>query len=181
MKQFRLLFLVFGLLIAFSTVANETGDPVINAIKSEYSQAKNIIKSNDKNKATRNSMTTTMRYLVPGKGMATETVQFFFNTEQFGENNEFVNYQLFFVTRQYKLGDRKCYEEYLYNNNSQPVFVFIQDYDDNGKRQDKRFYYLDGSIYKTLGPTMDYEDLSTMIQAQDYRQSFDNLIRNAKE
>ncbi len=163
-------------------LAMSAGDDVITSIRSEYNQAQATIKQNKSTKA-KNDMVTTMRYDVPGKGAAVETLHFFFKVEQFGPVGEFVNYQLFFVTRQLSLGGHKSYEEYLYDSQTgQLVFSVKQERDSKGSLIEKRLYYRDGTIFSTEGGTLDlYEEELTYFLGQDYRHAFDNLIRNAKE
>ena len=157
-------------------------DAVITSISKEYNQAQATIKTHKRSQA-KNDMVTTMRYDVPGKGAAVETLHFFFNVEQYGDQGEFINYQLFFVTRQLSLGGRKYYEEYLYDSQTgQLSFTVKRDYDSDGNRVEKRFYYRDGTIYRTVGGPLNlYEDELTYFLGQDYRHAFDNLMRNAKE
>ena len=173
---------LMALMLTAGLRAAAEDDAVITDIGKQYHQALTTIKQH-KRTAAKHDMVTTMRYEVPGKGAAVETLHFFFNLEQFGENGEFVNYQLFFVTRQLRLAGRHYYEEYLYDNRSgQLAFAVKRDYDSAGKRVEKRFYYRDGTIYRTTGaPLGQYEDDLTMMLSQDYRHAFDNLIRNAKE
>ena len=92
-------------------------------------------------------------------------------------------YPLYFVTRQYNIGKKKYYEEYLFGSEGDRLlFALIQDYDDNGKRFDRRYYFNNGSVYKLIGPdATPFQQESVTYQASELRRAFDNLIRNPKE
>ena len=180
MKTIRqILLLALGLLALTATAGDD--DAVIRDIRAAYAQAHADIKAAGKSKTTRNDMVCTLRYQVPGKGTADEKISFYSRLEQFGDSGQYVNYSLYFVTRQLKVGGRKYYEEYLFNRHSTPIFVYKRDYDAHGKEVDKRFYYNDERLYRTMGPMEQYDGEATYFQARDYRQAFDNLIGNAKE
>ena len=167
-------------------VAAEEPDPVISPIRAAYQQAKESIK---KNKSMGNEMVTTLHYTVRGKGKTTETLHFFYNTEEGtylltdDQDPHFFFYPLNFVTRSYNIGKKKFYEEYLYEPSSQQLlFALTQDYDENDKRFDRRFYFLDGNLYSVIGP----EATSFMVdhvvyQANELRNAFDWIIQNPKE
>ena len=181
MRLFRQTLLLAALLAFSSALAVDSSDPVILSIRNCYNKAQEAVKNNGKDKQKRSDMVTTLHYMVPGSGPTTETLQFFFNMALFGEESEFVDYRLYFITRKYNLGNRKFYEEYLYDN-GQLVFVFKQGYNSDGKKVDKRLYYRNGEIYQVVGElTEPYETEITRYLANDYLVSFNNLIRNAKE
>lgn len=182
MKLYRKTLLLMGWMVALQMVASEPADAVIAHIRSEYNKAHAAMKENARHSPDRSDMVTTLHYMVPGCGPTTETLQFFFRMKQYGEE-QFVDYQLYFVTRKYNVAARKYYEEYLFDDETgMLVFVAKQDYDDNLKRVEKRLYYRDGELYKATGGTLGkYEDELAYMLGQDYRQAFNNLIRNAKE
>ncbi len=180
MKTLRQTLLLLAIVAVGISAAAQEADPVIASIRQAYDKACQTIKRGDKN--ARNEMVSTLKYQVPGSGQVTETFRFFSRLEVFGENNEFTNYALYFVTRQYKIAGRKYYEEYLFNRNSTPIFVFKQGYDEAGKKTEKRLYYQNGTIYSVVGElTETYEAEISYAYATEFRQAFDNLIRNAKE
>ena len=182
-------FLLMGCTIMALVAAAEQPDPVISSIQEAYQQAKESMK---KNKGMGNEMVTTLNYTVRGKGKTTETLHFFYNTvegtywlaEGDDRDPHFFYYPLYFVTRSYNIGKQKYYEEYLFDPSSQRLlFALTQDYDENGKRFDRRFYFHDGSIYNIVGPTITDNFMVDMViyQADDLRHAFDWIIQNPKE
>ena len=166
MKTLRQALLISCFLVAFTALALQPDDAVITSISNAYSQAKEAIKSG-KNQG--NEMVTTFNYTVRGEGKTTETLHFF--------------YPLYFITRSYNIGKRKYYEEFLFDTDTdQLIFAFMQDYDQNGKKIDRRFYFKDGSVYDTLGPAPSpYMAEQVMQQATELKLAFNNISRNPKE
>ena len=185
MKLLRTL-LLMGCTIAALVAAAQQSDPVISSINESYQQAK---ESSKKNKGMGNEMVTTLNYTVYGQGKTTETLHFFYNTVQGtymitdDSDPHFFYYPLYFVTRSYNIGKKKYNEEYLFDSSSQRLlFVLTQDYDENGKRFDRRFYFHDGSLYHVIGPpATDFMKDMVFYQAEDLRHAFDWMIRNPKE
>ena len=178
--------MLMGCAIVALAMAAEQPDPVIASITDAYQQAKAATK---KNKGMGNEMVTTLDYTVLGKGKTTETLHFYFNSVQGtylltdDQDPHFIYYPLYFITRSYNIGKQKYYEEYLFDSTSQRLlYASTQDYDDNGKRIDRQFYFLDGSVYNVIGPaaTPFMEDCVIM-QADELRHAFDWIIRNPKE
>ncbi|MBQ2483837.1 MAG: hypothetical protein II519_00815 [Muribaculaceae bacterium] len=185
MKKNRQILLAVCAMMALVAVAQQP-DPVVASINDALSQAK--VEMN-KNKGMGNEAVTTLNYTVRGNGKTTETVHFYYKTVEgtyiLTEDRDphFFYYPLFFVTRNYNIGKKKYYEEYLFDSSSQRLlFALTQDYDADGKRFDRRFYFKDGATYFVDGPTMEpyMEDL-VMYQGNDLRIAFDNLMRNPKE
>lgn len=185
MKNLRQLLLTAFAIIALAAAA-EQPDPVISSIRDAYQLAK---ESSKKNKGMGNEMVTTLNYTVRGKGKTTETLHFFYNTVEgtyaMTEDRDphFFYYPLYFVTRSYNIGKQKYYEEYLFNPSSQRLlFALTQDYDENGKRFDRRFYFHNGSVYSVDGPGItSFMKEHVYYQAEELRLAFDWLIRNPKE
>ena len=186
MAYFRQILLT-ACMITILSVSAEQADPVISSIQNAYQQAKESMK---KNKGMGNEMVTTLNYTVRGNGKTTETLHFFYNTDEGtywlaeGDNRDphFYFYPLYFVTRNYNIGKKKYYEEYLYDINQRLIFALTQDYDENGKRFERRFYFQEGNVYHVIGP----EPTSFMVdnviyQANELRLAFDWIIRNPKE
>lgn len=187
MNHLRQILLTACMITALAAVA-EQPDPVISSIQNAYQQAKESMK---KNKGMGNEMVTTLNYTVRGQGKTTETLHFFYNTaegtywlsEDDNRDPHFFYYPLYFVTRNYNIGKKKYNEEYLFDPSSQRlIFALTQDYDENGKCFDRRFYFHNGSIYNVIGPTatpfmIDY----VFYLADELRHAFDWLIRNPKE
>ncbi len=187
MNILRQILLCTCMITALAATA-EQSDPVISSIQNAYQQAKESMK---KNKGMGNEMVTTFNYTVRGNGKTTETLHFFYNTVQGtywleeGDDRDphFLYYPLYFVTRNYNIGKNKYYEEYLFDSSSQKLlFALTQDYDENGKRFDRRFYFHDGSIYNVIGPAATpYMIDHVFYQANDLRLAFDWIIQNPKE
>ena len=174
-------------MIATLAVAAEQPDPVISSIKDAYQKAKESMK---KNKGMGNEMVTTLNYTVRGQGKTTESLHFFYTTDQGtywlaeGDDRDphFFYYPLYFVTRSYNIGKKKYYEEYLYDSSQNLLFALTQDYDENGKRFDRRFYFHDRSIYHVIGPEPTPFMVDDVIyRANELRLAFDWIIRNPKE
>ena len=178
--------LLMGCAIMALAVAAQQSDPVIASINDAYQQAK---ESTKKNKGMGNEMVTTFNYTVLGKGKSTETIHFYYNTVQgtymFTEDRDphFLYYPLYFITRSYNIGKNKYNEEYLFDSYSQRLlFVLTQDYDENGKRFDRRYYFHNGELYDMIGrEATDFTKELVVIQADELRHAFDWLIRNPKE
>ena len=190
MKSIRQILLTTCMIIALTAAAEqaEQADPVISSIRAAYQHAKESMK---KDKGMGNEMVTTLNYTVRGKGKTTETLHFFYTTDEGtywlaeGDDSDphFFYYPLYFVTRGYNIGKQKFYEEYLFDPSNQALlFALIQDYDENGKRIERRFYFHDRNFYHVIGP----EATSFMVecasyQADELRHAFDWIIRNPKE
>lgn len=187
MKIFRTL-LLLGCAITALIAAAQQPDPIIASINKAYQEAK---ESTKKNKSLGNEMVTTLSYTVHGQGKTTETLHFFYNTVQgtywmpddSDADPHFLYHPLYFVTRSYNIGKLKYNEEYLFDSSSQRLlFASIQDYDENGKRLDRQFYFHDGSTYLVLGPpATDFMQDHVIYQANDLRLAFDWIIQNPKE
>lgn len=179
---------VLTLAAAAQDYAAEQSDPVITSIREAYRKAKDAIK---KNKGMGNEMVTTLNYTVKGKGKTSETLHFFYTTIQGtyllgdGDNRDphFFYYPLNFITRSYNIGKQKYYEEYLFDPESQRLlFVLTQDYDENGRRFDRRYYVDEGTVYRVAGPeATSFQKDVIIYQADELRHAFDWLIRNPKE
>lgn len=185
MKSIRQIMIAMCAIMALAAAAQQP-DPVIEFIRNAYQQAKENIK---KGKAMGNEMATKLNYMVYGQGKTTETLHFFYKTVQGtylmsdDRDPHFNYYPLYFVTRNYNIGKKKYYEEYLFDSESQRLlFALTQDYDENGKRFDRRFYYHNGDIYKVIGPAATtLMEQSVFYQAEELRHAFDWLLRNPKE
>ena len=186
MKSLRVILLA-TCMIAVLTVAAEQPDPVISSIQTAYQKAKESMKNN---KGMGNEMVTTLDYTVRGNGKTTEKLHFFYNTVQGtywlseGDDRDphFNYYPLYFITRSYNIGKKKYNEEYLYDVNQRLIFALTQDYDENGKRFDRRFYFQDGSLYHIIGPEPTAFMVDNVIyQSNELRLAFDWIIRNPKE
>ncbi len=185
MKYLRTLLLMGCAIMALAAAAQQP-DPVIASINDAYQKAKEATK---KNKSMGNEMVTTLNYTVRDQGKTTEELHFYYNTIQgtyaFVEDRDphFFYYPLYFVTRSFNVGKLKYNEEYLFDSTSQRLlFAKTQDYDEQGKRYDRRFYFNEGSLYHLVGPppTEFMVDL-VIFFAEDLRRAFDCIIRNPKE
>lgn len=185
MKHFRELIL-FALctVVAFGAVA-EDPDPLISSIDAAYEQAHVAMK---KNKSMGNEMVTKITRSVRGKGKTTETIRFYYNTVEGtylgndGSDSKFFYHPLYFITRSYNIGKQKYYEEYLFDDNQNLLYALTQDYDENGKRIERRFYYDEGTLYADQGPEPEPQmDQFVLMQANELRHGFDWLIQNPKE
>lgn len=179
--------LLMGCAIAALAAAAQQNDPVISSINEAYQQAREATK---KNKNMGNEMVTTLNYTVRGQGKSTETLHFFYNTVQGtywmtdeGEDPHFFYYPLYYITRSYNIGKKKYNEEYLFDSSSQRLlFALTQDYDEQGKRFDRRFYYHEGNLYHVVGPpATDFMKDRVFYQADELRHAFDWILRNPKE
>lgn len=186
MKTIRQTLLISCMIVVLTAAAAQPDDAVVTSIRNAYSQAKEAIKSG-KNQG--NEMVTTLNYTVRGEGKTTETLHFFYKTVQgtymMDDDGDphFYYYPLYFITRSYNIGKRKYYEEFLFDTDTeQLIFAFMQGYDENGKKIDRRFYFKDGSVYDTLGPApTPYMEEQVMLQADELKRAFNNIARNPKE
>ena len=83
----------------------------------------------------------------------------------------------------YNIGKKKYNEEFLFDSSSQRLlFVITQDYDENGKRFDRRFYFHEGSFYHLMGPpATDFMIDQVFYLADELRHAFDWILQNPKE
>ena len=187
MKNLRQILFLACMITALAVAAQES-DPVISSIHDAYQQAKESLK---KNKGLGNEMVTTLDYTVRGQGKTTETLHFYYKTVQGtywlaeGDDRDphFNYYPLYYVTRSYNIGKKKYFEEFLFDSSSQSLlFAMTQDYDEKGKRFDRRFYFQDRSLYHVIGPEpTPFMVDNVMYQANELRLAFDWIIRNPKE
>ncbi len=185
MKFFRILLLMGCAIVAFAAVAQEY-DPVIASIDEARQQAKESIK---KNKSMGNEMVTTVNYTVRGQGKTTKTVRFYFNTAQGtyfmpdDSDPHFFYHPLYYVTSSYNIGKKKYNEEYLFDSYSQRLmYLMTQDYDANGKFIERKIYFHEGSVYFVQGPPIDdFMEAVYLMQANELKIAFDNIIGNPKE
>ncbi|MBP5498923.1 MAG: hypothetical protein J6X81_06115 [Muribaculaceae bacterium] len=187
MKSLRQILLSVCMIMALAATA-EQPDPVIASINDAYQQANESMK---KNKGMGSEMVIDFGYTVRGKGKSNEKLHFYYTTVQGtywlaeGDDRDphFFYYPLYFVTRDYNVGKQKFHEEYLFDNSSQRlVFALTQDYDEKGKRFDRRFYFHEGSVYHVEGPAAtEFEQECVGYQAEELRHAFDWIIRNPKE
>ena len=186
MKIFRSILLMGCAIMALAAAAQQS-DPVIASINEAYRQAKESIK---KNKDMGNEMVTKLNRTVRGQGKTTETLHFFYNTVQGtywitneDEDPHFLYYPLYYITRSYNIGKKKYNEEFLFDSNSQRLlFAITQDYDENGKRFDRRFYFHEGSFYHLMGPpATDFMIDQVFYLADELRHAFDWILQNPKE
>ena len=186
MKTLRQTLLMACMVFALAASAVQPNDPIITSIRNSYSQAKETIKSG---KRQGNEMVTTLNYTVRNEGKTTETLHFFYKTVQgtylMDDDGDphFYYYPLYFITRTYNIGKKKYYEEYLFDSdNERLIFAFTQDYDENGKKFDRRYYFHNGEIYDVLGPAATpFMQERVMYQANELKHAFDWIIQNPKE
>ena len=172
-------------IVAFAAAAQEY-DPVIASIDDARQQAKVSMK---KNKNLGNEMVTTVNYTVRGQGKTTKTVHFYFNTAQGtyfipdDSDPHFFYHPLYYVTLSYNIGKKKYNEEYLFDSYSQRLmYLMTQDYDANGNRIDRQIYFHEGSVYFVQGPPIDdFMEAVFLMQANELKIAFDNIIGNPKE
>lgn len=183
----KVLIIILMSLVGLSAMAAEQSDAVVSSIRKAYQQAQASVKAD---RSQGNELVTTARYTVRGKGKTTETLHFFYVNEEGtyllakdGEDPHFFYYPLYFVTRIYNIGNKKYYEEYLFDKSSQRlIFVYIRGYDTNGQRAEQRLYYHEGDLYKVVGPSATSETPEMITYtAADLRNAFDLLMRNPKE
>lgn len=178
--------LMASLVIALASAAQQPNE-VVESINAAYAKAQESIKAN---KRMGNDMVTTIHYYVPGKGRATETVKFFFYTTQGifaltppGEDNTFHYYPLFFIARDYNIGDRKFHEEYLFESSDEHlIYASTQHYDEQGNRIDRKFYFKEGNVLAVTGPAASQRIQDDVYyQAMELKHAFDNMVKNPKE
>lgn len=186
MKSLRIYLFTVCVLVVVAAAA-QNPDPVIASIDEAYAEAKAMIKKNAKSDGC---MTSTINYYVPGQGRTTETLNFYSRTVRgnylmVDEDSEphFHYYPLYFVTRDYNIGKKKYHEEFLYDSKTErPIFALTQDYDEQGKRFDRRFYFQGSSVYTMLGPEPTANtDMLVYYWAEELKHGFDDLMRNPKE
>ncbi len=186
MKTIRLMLLALGML-AMATAAAQDPDPVMARIDEAYATAQAAVKQNAQSEG---DMTTTIHYYVPGHGRTTETMKFYCRTVRGNYlvtdedmDPHFHYYPLYFVTRDYNIGKQKYHEEFLYDTTTErPIFALTQEYDDQGKRVERRFYFQDSNVYAMLGPApTSRTDMQVYYWAEELKHGFDDLMRNPKE
>ena len=114
----------------------------IEQIRARYAEAKRMIEYNNSSLETRNQLVVNGSYMCSGSGHCDEVVAYYFTTDFDEESGNFVRMP-YIIQRSYNVAARKFYEEYLYDEKGNLVFVLMTNdsYEKEGPKDENRFYW----------------------------------------
>ena len=114
----------------------------VQQIREKYSAVKAEIAAGNVEGAVKNSSTLTMEHMVPGTGPQTVRYEFFFSPYDYNQDGYLVDHRLELVQTSYNIAARKMYEEYLYDDDGNLIFIYGRRPDEeNGGWIDTRLYF----------------------------------------
>lgn len=135
--------------------------PQINAqdvpsIRKKYASVRENIARQKEIAEMRNNAVLTFNHNVPGIGPQTFKYEIFFTP--YGRTNEgdLVAHKLTFIQCSFNIAAHDFYEEYLYDESGNPIFIFNRQADESEKNDfiEKRMYYHDKSLIKMTVSTV---------------------------
>lgn len=143
MKSMKLLFLVIAVFSAAALQAQKSPQARarVAEIRKMYSSAKETMTRNDNSGEFRSDMKVEARYIVPGTGPTKETVHYYYELQNDGEEGV-AFYQPYFITRSYNVAARKFYQEFLFDTEKHElVFAYESEENFEGGTDEVRCYW----------------------------------------
>lgn len=178
------------LMLAAITLASAQGKTEkVKAIRQAYAEAVEMTKIDEPH--ARTEMTMTLHRNLPGIGIQKRNVEFF-GCAEYGE--EGASFSVRLVRVSYNVAARKYYEEYLYDENGEPLFCYMR-YDgffaETTTKEELRYYFDGRSLCSFLYKAKDADtgkeikrneipELFEMFDGSDYADrlpEFDNYRR----
>ena len=131
----------------------------IQLARTKYTEGKDLIANNTEKDKPSNYTTMVRKQNWPTTGQRVEETEFYYN--EIGNENEpyATGYALCMVCNTYNVAAREYYEEYVYDDNGQPLFFYAR-YDEAnlgypGKTELRQYYDAEGNAIRTIYKTSD--------------------------
>lgn len=146
--------LILALLIAITSSAQTAS--AVQRIREMYASALNLVKMQDvyrEDGIPENNTQIVMKRNLPGTGEQKSVMNFYYSeddSEESFESNRF--FFPVFVTVKYNYAAVNFYDEYLFDEEGKPAFLFRRSdsYSEEGKVDEQRFYIAGGKVVKKL-------------------------------
>ncbi len=149
----------------------------IESIRKAYTQAKSDMQQNDsKDFNDKNDMLVSSNYTTP-EGNTRETIHYYYRMMR-DERTLMVYYQPYFIVRQFNVGKRQFYEEYLFEGHGPTLtFVFRKYADPKGNPVEERYYYnFYGLIWKNLKGTNNGDEQEYSKKSLELLSAFNSIM-----
>ena len=157
------------LFLALGFAARVQAQDVVKEVRAAYSAAKEKIKLADGEFAPRNDAMATLYFNVPATGPRTVVAHCYFDLDT---DEDGAHYYPYFITLKYNVAARDFYEEYLFDPESGRLqFVFIQQDNFEGTKNEERYYYDDLGKLAAVNITGErtVDDAALVSHAEDLR------------
>ncbi len=136
------MFMMLALLSASVTVAQTRAvKSRVAEIRKLYQQAKEDAKHIDDGEGPRSDMEVTANYMVPACGLTTETLHYYYELQQDGEDYS-PFYQPYLVTRKFNVAAREYFQEFLYDRDRRTlIFAYTCEVGYDGGKNESRYYW----------------------------------------
>ena len=140
-------------------------------IRKMYAEAKEVMANKKKAEVPPDETVVTSNYMAPGAGPIKDVTHYYYNGE-FDENLGNVYYTPFFMTRNYNVGARNYYEEFLYDKEGSLVFYF------NKSQNDETRYYwgAGGFFHEDIKGQKMMDEVFAARLANDLKEAFHRLM-----
>gem|GEM_PF-1796566 len=112
----------------------------VKAIRQAYAEAVEMTKYDEP--LARTEMSIAVNRNVPGIGLQNKKIEFFGSTHD--DEEHFIVYDVRLVRVSYNVAARKFYEEFLFDENGEPLFYFCQYegyFAETSTKEEKRYYF----------------------------------------
>lgn len=160
----RKLLFALMLLLGFSLSAlAQNKDPKveerIQLARTKYTEGKDLIANNAEKDKPSNYTTVVRKQNWPTTGQRVEKTEFYYKEIVNEEDLYATGYALCMVCNTYNVAAREYYEEYVYDNNGQPLFFYAR-YDEANagyaaKTELRQYYDAEGNAIRTIYMTSD--------------------------
>lgn len=139
-------------------------------IRKMYAEAKEIIANKKKAEVPPDETVVTSNYMAPGAGPIKDVTHYFYSGE-YDENLRNVYYTPYFITRNYNVGARDFYEEFLFDKGSL-VFYFSKSQND-----ETRYYFgAGGFFHEVIKGEKQMDEVFASRLANDLVEAFHRLM-----
>ena len=147
-SKFSMLLLLTSFILAAGKLSAQTFDDVRKA----YSDFQTIKKQSLNGERPVNCFSVNQKVNYPGSGQLNSTVDFWFDLkDDFESGGDSFEYVIKFASRSYTIAEKKYYEENLYDESGNLIFLYARyyDYNDNCARE-MRAYFSKNSLIKII-------------------------------
>ena len=124
----------------------------ISHIRKKYTDVRNLIVSQKDEAQMQNNAILTLKHNVPGSGPQTVRYELYFTPYSDNMAGDKMQHKLIFVQSSYNIAARSFYEEFLYDESGNPIFIYTHEPDWEGKMDflDRRMYYQNNKLLKMI-------------------------------
>ena len=142
--------LIYIVLLIGGIIDTEAQD--ISYIRKKYTDVRNLIVLQKDEAQMQNNAILTLKHNVPGSGPQIVRYELFFTPYSDNMEGGKMQHKLIFVQSSYNIAARSFYEEFLYDESGNPIFIYTHEPDWEGKIDflDRRMYYQNNELLKII-------------------------------